>query len=112
MSLMMAMVPDIMIMVIILIEKVLDPLEGHLEGMILQEKILPFLEGIHHLVTTLVGDMIPGDIMDIHLVFLDSQEVMGDLLLDLLEIQEEEFHSIFLILTPDQNHHHFSNSLA
>ena len=63
-----------------------------------------------------MGDMIPRDIMDIHL--LAFQEEMGALLdlldlLDLLvEIQEGDFPSIFLILTQDQNHHHFSNSLV
>ena len=69
---MMVLIQEMMTMEDILIEGVLVPLEGHLGEVILLEEIFPFLEGIHPLVTTLVGDMIPGDIMDIHLVFLAS----------------------------------------
>ena len=115
MSLMMGLVQDIMTMVNILLEGAQGSLEGHLGVMILQVGIFPFLEGIHPLVTTLVEDMILGDIMDFHLVVLDFLEEMEDLLLDplaLLETQEEDILSIFHTLTQDQNHHHFSNSLV
>ena len=102
----------------ILIEGVLITLEGHLGEVILLEEIFHFLEEIHPLVTISVGAMIPGDILDIHiLAFQEGMEALLDLLdpLDLLvEIQEVEgdILSIFLILTQDQNHHHFSNSLV
>ena len=114
MNLMMGLVQDIMTMVNILLEGAQGPLEEHLGVMILQVGIFPFLEGIHLLVITL-EDMIPGDIMDFHLVILDFLEEMEDLLLDplvLLETQEEEFLFIFLTLILGLNHHHFSNSLG
>ena len=114
MNLMMGLVQDIMTMMSILLKGAQGPLVGHLGVMILQIGIFPFLEGIHLLVITL-EDMIPGDILHFHLAILDILEEMGDPLLgplDLIDIQEEEFHFIFLTLILDLSHHHFLNSLA
>ena len=113
---MMISIQGMMTIVGILIEGLLITLEGHLEEVILLEEVFHFQEEIHPLETISVVAMIPRDISDIHiLAFQEGMEALLELLdlLDLLVgIQEGDILSIFLILTQDQNHHHFSNSLV